>query len=321
MGDPQGTALLADAGAKISCVMAAPEPEIDAESIRNVQAAVVRLPGMIRAELLARMPLLKVIGTAASGVNNIDLITATALGIPVVNCPNAGTEAVAEHALGMMLGLSKKLRAADARVRADGWSCREHFVGEGVGSELSGKTVGIVGLGSIGTRVAEICRLGFRMRILCYSPTTAPEKFRALQVEKVDDITALCRSVDFIVLAAPATPATRHLIGAVQLAAMPPHAYLVNISRGDLVDQEALLKVLTDRRIAGAGLDVFEQEPPVENSPMYGLDNVFLTPHVAGASREAHLHRSLLVAHQVLQVMSGERPPHLVNPEVWDRRR
>ena len=122
-------------------------------------------------------------------------------------------------------------------------------------------------------------------------------------------------------LAAPATPATRHLIGAVQLAAMPPHAYLVNISRGDLVDQEALLKVLTDRRIAGAGLDVFEQEPPVENSPMYGLDNVFLTPHVAGASREAHLHRSLLVAHQVLQVMSGERPPHLVNPEVWDRRR
>jgi len=321
MGDPDGTALLVEAGANITTILAAPKPDIDLATIRNIDAVILRLPGIINAELLERMPMLKVIGTAASGIDNIDLISATTLGIPVVNCPYAGTEAVAEHAVGMMLGLAKNLRLADALIRKDGWSCREHFVSERVGSELFGKTLGIVGLGSIGERVAEICRLGFQMRICSYSPTTSPEKFQALQIDRMDDITELCETADFTLVSAPANSQTRHLIGAKQFSVMPPHAFLINISRGQLVDYSALLQVLQAKRIAGAGLDVFETEPLGDTSPLYSLDNVILTPHVAGASREAHLKRSLLVARQVLQVLAGEKPAHIVNPLAWQHRR
>ncbi len=320
MGDPAGHAMLASAGARIRCVPAAPTPHADALTLAQSQVLCVRLPGAVGADLLQRMPALRVIAAASAGIDNIDLQTASHLGIAVVNCPGVGAGAVAEHAVGMMLGLARRLALADRTLRRDGWSCREAFFSE-PGPELSGKRLGIVGLGAIGSRVARICRDGFGMTIVAYSPTTPASRFDALETERVDDLAALCGQVDFLVITAPATPATRHLIGKAQLTALPAHAFLINVSRGSLVDHAALELMLRERRLAGAALDVFEHEPLGSSNALFGMDHVLLSPHVAGASREAHRERAILSAQQVIHIMRGDHPAHLLNPEVMKHTR
>lgn len=291
------------------------------QALQNADALVVRLPGRVTRQIIEEAPRLRVIGTAGAGVDHIDVSGATAAGIPVVNNVGIGPVPVAEHAVGLMLSLARRIVAGDRGVRRDRWACRERLIGPDLGIELTGRTVGIVGFGFIGQRVAMICQGGFGARVLAYDPFLDDGIFAAAGVERRRALRDLLSEADFVTLHVPLTEETRHVIGAEQVGYMKPTAYLINCARGAIVDEVALVRALRDGRIAGAGIDVFDPEPPAPENPLFQFENVVVTPHIAGLSQETSRRLSLSVAEQILQVLADERPPRLVNPEVWDRRR
>ena len=317
---PSGQELLA-ARAEIEIVPAESPPRRLAQALGSADGLIVRLPARITKDLIAAAPRLRVIGTAGAGVDNIDIAAATAAGIPVVNNVGIGPNPVAEHAVGLMLALARRIVMGDRRLRRKGWACRERLLGADLGTELSGKTVGVVGFGFIGRRVAGICTAAFGARVLGYDPFLEDGVFTAAGVERRRDLHDLLRDADFVTVHTPLTEGTRHVIGVGELAVMKPTAYLINCARGGVVDPGALSNALRDGRIAGAGIDVFDPEPPNDPDPLYAFENVIVTPHIAGLSHETNRRLSLSAAEQVLQVLADERPPRLVNPEVWDRRR
>lgn len=292
-----------------------------ADALASAEAVIIRLPARITKAVIAAAPRLRVIATAGAGVDNIDVAAATEAGIPVVNNVGIGPNPVAEHAVGLMLALARRIVAGDSGLRRQGWACRDQLLGRDPGTELSGKTVGIVGFGFIGQRVAAICTAAFGNRVLAYDPFLADGVFVSAKVERRQSLRALLPEADFVTVHAPLTAGTRHVIGRAELAVMKPTAYVINCARGGLVDPAALHDALRDHRIAGAGIDVFDPEPPEPANPLFGLDNVIVTPHLAGLSRETNRRLSMSAAEQVLQVLADDRPPRLVNPEVWDRRR
>lgn len=292
------------------------------KAVEDAHGLVVVLPVRVPADLIRAGRLLEVISTHGAGFEHIDVEAATAAGIPVVNNVGVGPIPVAEHALGMMICLAKRIVWADRALRPQGnWGVREDLlaVDRQMGHELEGKTVGIVGLGNIGTLLAHKCRLAFHMRVLAYDPFVSRERMEAMGVTKVEDLMELLREADFVSLHLPSMKETRGIIGREQLRAMKRTAYLINCARGAVVDEAALVQALREGWIAGAGLDVFEPEPPSADNPLFKLDNVVLTPHIAGVTEETARQLAISVATQVLQVLRGERPPHLVNPEVWPR--
>jgi D-3-phosphoglycerate dehydrogenase len=266
----------------------------------------------ITAKVIKAGDSLQVIGRHGVGYDNIDVATATRRGIPVVITPEAITESVAEHTVGCLLALAKRIGEADRELRRGNFGARLTHTG----SELYGKTLGLVGLGRIGGRVAEICRTAFAMRHLAYDPYVAPQRAAELGVELVGDLGSLLAAADFVSLHAPLTAETRGLIGARQLATMKRTAYLVNTARGGMVDEAALIEALRDGTLAGAALDVFAQEPPPADSPLWSLDNVIVTPHMASHTQEGLRRMAVDVAEEVLRVLRGERPRGAVNPEV-----
>jgi D-3-phosphoglycerate dehydrogenase len=292
-----------------------------AAALASAEAVIVRLPARITKEALAGAKRLRVIATAGAGVDHIDIAAATDAGIPVVNNVGIGPNPVAEHAVGLMLALARRIVVGDVGLRRHGWASRDALLGRDPGTELSGKTVGIVGFGFIGRRVAEICIAGFGNRVLAYDPFLDDGVFAAAKVERRQSLRELLPEADFVTVHAPLTEGTRHLIGRAELAIMKPTAYVINCARGGLVDPAALDDALRQHRIAGAGIDVFDPEPPESTNPLFGLDNIIVTPHLAGLSQETNRRLSMSAAEQVLQVLAGDRPPRLVNPEVWDRRR
>ena len=292
------------------------------EALASAEAVVVRLPGRMTRNSIASAPRLRVIATAGAGFDHIDIAAATEAGIPVVNSVGIGPNPVAEHAVGLMLALARRIVAGDARLRREGWAGRDTLLVRDPGTELSGRTVGIIGFGFIGRRVAEICAGAFSNRVLAYDPLLPDDAFAAVKhVERRKSFRELLPESDFVTIHAPLREGTRHLVGGAELAMMKPTAYLINCARGGLVDPAALTRALQEGRIAGAGIDVFDPEPPERTHPLFGLENVIVTPHLAGLSRETNLRLSMSAAEQVLQVLAGDRPPRLVNPEVWDRRR
>ncbi|HLW61741.1 MAG TPA: hydroxyacid dehydrogenase [bacterium] len=315
-----GEDLLA-ARAQVEIVPAAAAPDRLRSALRDADAVLVRLPARITREVIAAASRLRVIGTAGAGFDNIDVAAATAAGIPVVNNAGVGPNPVAEHTVGLMIALARRIVAGDRRLRRDGWACRERLLGAELGTELSGKTVGIVGFGFIGRRVAGICTAAFGSRVLAYDPFLEDAAFAAAGVERRGDLDALLPEVDFLTVHTPLSEETRHVIGARELALLRPTAYLINCARGGVVDADALADALRAGRLAGAGIDVFDPEPPAHPHPLYALENVIVTPHIAGLSDETNRRLSVSAAEQVLQVLADERPPRLVNPEVWSRRR
>jgi len=285
----------------------------------------------ITAKVIKAGDSLQVIGRHGVGYDNVDVAAATRRGIPVVITPEAITESVAEHTVGCLLALAKRLGEADRELRRGNFGARLTHTG----SELYGKTLGLIGLGRIGGRVAEICRAAFAMRLLAYDPYVAPQRAAELGVELVGDLDTLLAAADFVSLHAPLTAdeapsrltsrnggrdgasETRGLIGARQLATMKRTAYLVNTARGGLVDETALIEALRAGSIAGAALDVFAQEPPPADSPLWALDNVIVTPHMASHTQEGLRRMAVDVAQEVLRVLRGERPRWAVNPEVF----
>lgn len=247
------------------------------------------------------------------GLDMIPMDSATANGIPVANVPGSNAEAVAEHAVAGMLLVARQIHAMDREIRAIDWPTARKRADSSI--ELLGRTLGVVGMGNVGTRVAEICSAGFRMRVL-----GTPTRSRALpdfvESAHVDRIFA---ESDFIVLACPLNAETRHLVNAARLASMKPGAALVNVARGPVIDEAALIEALSSRRIRGAVLDVFDEQPLARDHPFLGLDNVVLTPHAAGITDDSMKRMSQGAAEEAVRLIAFERPRNFCNPEVWER--
>jgi D-3-phosphoglycerate dehydrogenase len=268
--------------------------------VANYDAIVVRNQTKVTADLLYGAKRCIVVGRAGVGVDNIDVKAASDLGIVVAYTPEENAISVAEQVMGLMLCLARRFPAADASVKRGEWKRMEFM-----GVELFGKTLGVIGLGRIGARVA-LRAAAFGMRIIGYDPYLTNNHFAVTEThaELVNMDTVLKQS-DFITIHVPSTPETRHMINQDTLAKMKPTAYLINTSRGSAVNEEALYQALAKNKLAGAALDVREEEPPKE-SPLHELDNILLTPHVAAFTREAQDRVVESLAEDVNRVLSGK---------------
>jgi D-3-phosphoglycerate dehydrogenase len=259
---------------------------------------------------------LKVIARHGIGVDNVDLAAATARGILVVNTPDAPTESTAEHAVALLLALAKQVAAGDRNLRGTANIPHNRLQG----TELRGRVLGVVGFGRIGRRVAEICGQGLQMRVIAFDPYLADSQAAATKVETVDSLAALLAQADVVSLHPALTPETRQLIGQPELGRMKPTAFLINVSRGPVVDEVALIEALESGQLAGAAMDVFDPEPPAPDNPLFRLPNVVATPHISSFTDLGRQAMSQGAVEQTLQVLRGERPPFLVNPEAWPGR-
>jgi D-3-phosphoglycerate dehydrogenase len=262
--------------------------------------------------LLERMPNALVVSTHGSGYDTVDLGACTRAGVIALNQAGGNAEAVAEHIVGMMLCLSKRIMETDRFMRREAGIRRVEFMGH----DVLGKTIAIIGLGHVGTRTAELCRGLFRMRVLACDPYLPAAEIGARGAEKATLEEAL-RNADFVSVSCPLTAETRGMIGAPQYAMMREHAYFITTARGGIHDEAALAEALRDRRIAGAGLDVWDPEPPSPKHPLLGLDNVIVSPHTAGVTHESRTHTAEIAARQLAGALEGRRPPRLLNPEAW----
>jgi D-3-phosphoglycerate dehydrogenase len=286
--------------------------------IADYEALMVRSGTQVSREVIEAGSRLKVIGRAGTGVDNIDVEAATARGIVVMNAPTGNTIAATEHTLSMMLALARRVPEADRSLKAGEW-LRGHFLGV----ELLGKTLAIVGFGRIGREVAKRAA-AFGMRIVVHDPYVAPDQLEIPGAE-MKALDAVLAEADFITLHLPLTPATRHIIDDAAFARMKRGVRLVNVSRGGIVDEGALARALESGRVAGAALDVFEQEPPA-GSPLLLRNDVIVTPHLGASTREAQELVSVAVAEQVLDYLRGRPARNAVNlpsltPEMGERAR
>jgi D-3-phosphoglycerate dehydrogenase len=293
--------------------------DLHADAFAAVLARTHGLVGAVSGDQIRVAPNLEVIGMPGSGWDAIDVPAATAAGVLVVNAAGAQHAAVAEHGIGLMLSLAKRIAYSDRIFHAEGrFVGREHFMGDGWpgwAHELSGSTIGIVGFGFIGRDLARKCRLGFDMTVLAYDPYFDPDEAQRMGVHMVRSLDELLPQCDYVTLHVPLTASTRHLFGEAELRAMKPTAYLVNLARGGIVDEDALIRALTEGWIAGAGLDVFAEEPGPDGHPLYGMDNVVCTAHIGGWVVEAVPRLSAVMAREMLTVLRGDRPWRVVNPE------
>src|SRR5690242_4430045 len=253
--------------------------ELD-KAIATAHALIVRSETRVTASLMAHAPQLRVVARAGTGVDTIDVPAATRRGIAVMNAPGANTVSAAEHAMGLLLSLVRRIPDAAAAMRRGEWD-RKRFEG----TELRGKTMGVVGLGRIGGHVAGLAR-AFGMTVVAHDPYLAPERAAEMQV-KLLPLNDLLRVADVVTMHVALTEQTRHLINAERLGFMKPTAVLINTARGELVDEEALAAAVAAKRIAGAAVDVFSVEPLPAESPLRKLDRVILTPHLAASTAEA----------------------------------
>jgi D-3-phosphoglycerate dehydrogenase / 2-oxoglutarate reductase len=262
--------------------------------------------------LLDRVPNLIAASSNGAGYDTVDVDACTRRGIAVVNQSGGNKEGVAEHALAMMLTLSKRIIETDRRMRSGPDIPRNQYIGR----ELLKRTVGVLGIGNVGGRLAELCRGLFNMRVLAYDPYLTFEQVAARGAEKVE-LDELLRQADFVSVHCPLTRQSRRMMDARAFALMRPDAYFITTARGFIHDETALADALASKRIAGAGLDVWEEEPPPHDHPLLKFDNVLVSPHTAGATEESRENMSRFAAEQVLDILDGKRPPRLVNPEVW----
>jgi len=280
------------------------------------QGLVCLITDAIDATVLESSPDLKVVSNVAVGFNNIDVATATRRGVVVTNTPDVLTETTADFAWTLLMATARRLVEADRYVRDGKFTQWEYMVL--LGGDIFGKTLGIIGFGRIGRAMARRA-LGFNMRVLYQDAVAASAATeRELRATRTDTATLL-RDSDFVSIHTPLLPDTHHLINAQSLRTMKKTAYLVNASRGPVVDEAALVQALTEGWIAGAGLDVFEDEPKVHPG-LVGLPNAVLAPHIASASSDTRIKMALLAVDNCLAVLEGQAPPTPVNPEVVGKR-
>jgi D-3-phosphoglycerate dehydrogenase len=273
----------------------------------------------VTGEVMDRIgPHLRVVARPGIGVDRIDLKAATERGILVVNTPDGPTESTAEHAIALLLNLCKQVAVTDRVLRSGGPFPTLAEVIPGL--EVAGAVLGLVGLGRIGSRVATIAHV-LGMRVLAFDPLVTPERASALGVELVPSFAELLPRSDVVSLHCPALPETYRILNAETLRLMPKGSYLVNVARGALVDEDALLDALRSGHLAGVALDVFDPEPPSANNPLFTLPNTICTPHIASHTTAGLLRMQIMACEQIASALRGERPTDLVNAEVWGKHR
>jgi D-3-phosphoglycerate dehydrogenase len=290
-------------------VLQDPTPAGLEREIAEVDALLVRMP--IAPEAIRAGRKLRVVARHGVGLDYIPVQTCTELRIPVVFTPDANTESVAEHVLGTMIALAHQIGRADRAVRAGRWSVRDGLLG----LDIRDRTLGIVGFGRIGVRVAEICKGAFSMRVLAFDPHLGAGVIAARGAER-STLDGLLQASDFVTLHAPMTDSTRHLIDARALARMKRGSFLINHARGGLVDTAALTEALRSGHLGGAAVDVLEQEPPPDGLELLQFENVITTPHSAALTDEAMRRMGCDAGDDILRVLRGERPKACANPEV-----
>ncbi len=287
--------------------------ELLLEKVADVEGLLPLLTERIDAEVMDAAEGLRVISNYAVGYNNIDVAAATERGIYVTNTPGILTDTTADAAFALLMAAARRIPEADRHIRARGWI---HAWGPRmfIGTDIHGKTLGILGMGRIGSAIAKRAK-GFDMKVIYHDLYRREDLEEELGIDYKSRDEVL-READFVSLHVPLTPETHHMIGAGELEAMKETAILINTSRGPVVDEEALYEALRDGAIAGAGLDVFEVEPINPGSPLLDLDNIVLTPHLASGSVETRTKMATTAALNLVSVLQGKEPPNLVNPEV-----
>ncbi|OHV67186.1 dehydrogenase [Mesorhizobium sp. LCM 4577] len=301
------------AGAGRLAIASALDPKTLTNEARDADIVIVRAP--LPPELFADASGLRAAIRHGAGLDMIPVEAATAAGVLVANVPAVNARSVAEHVMFVALALLRRFRMMDRDLRAKGWLAgREHANST---SELAGKTIGIVGLGAVGQAVGHIAAHGFDLNVVATTRSLrpAPERVGFLSID------ALVEQSDIIVLCCPLTEETRGLISRERIARMKPNALLINVARGPVVDDEALIEALQKGRIGGAALDVFSTQPLPPNHPYFGFDNVIVTPHMAGITEESMMRMGVGAANEALLVLAGKLPVNLRNPEVVEHYR
>jgi D-3-phosphoglycerate dehydrogenase len=276
------------------------------EMLPEFEGMIIRSAVTADREMIEQMSMMRVIGRAGTGVDNIDIIASTEKGIIVMNVPDGNTISAAEHAIAVLFSMLRKVPAANASLRSGSWD-RKSFTG----TEILHKNIGILGLGRIGREVA-IRLQSFGVRVLGYDPVLSPEAVSELGVEPVDFDT-LVESSDILSVHIPLLPATRGIIGKAEMGRMKKGSFIVNCARGGIVDEAALLEALESGQIAGAGLDVYDKEPPTFPNPLIEHPNVVATPHIAASTNEAQERVALAIAHQIADYFEGKGAAGVVN--------
>jgi glyoxylate reductase len=292
---------------------APPPKKVIIEKARNVDALASLLSDKIDAEVFDAAPKLKIVTQLAVGFDNIDIPEATKRGIYVTNTPEVLTDTTADFAWTLLMAVARRVVEADKYVRTGQWKVGWHPAML-AGRDVYGATIGVVGAGRIGYAVAKRAK-GFDMKILFYDVIPRPEMEKDLGAKKVD-LDTLLKESDFVSIHVPLMKETHHLINAEKLKLMKKTAYLINNSRGPVIDEKALYEALKNGQIAGAGLDVFEQEPAPVDNPLLKFDNVVVAPHISSASLETRSQMAEMVAENLVAFFEGRKPPNLVNPDV-----
>jgi D-3-phosphoglycerate dehydrogenase / 2-oxoglutarate reductase len=286
---------------------------LGAAHVYHVSAAKDELPRewFVTRELLARCPDLLVASSSGAGYDTVDVPACTAAGVAVVNQAGGNADSVAEHTLAMMLAASRRMIECDRRMRRETGFTREDVMGH----EMRGKTVGLVGIGEVGSRVAALSK-AFGLQVIATDPFVPPEEItrRGARPVSLDELLA---QADIVSLHCPRDPGTLKMIDAGAFARMKKGAIFITTARGGIHDEKALVEALRSGHLYGAGVDVWDQEPPPLDHPLLAMDNVFASFHIAGVTHEARRNVARIAAEQIVQIAAGERPPRLVNPEVW----
>ena len=282
----------------------------------QIDSARLDIPEHLRISraFLAQCPQILVVSASGAGYDAIDVAACTEAGVVAVNQTGGNREAVGEHTLAMMLSLTKRIGETDKALRAGGVVDRIAYMGD----DLYGKTVGIVGFGNTGTRVAELCSGLFALTVLAYDPYVGENAMTARGARKVE-LDALLQAADFVSLHCPLTDETTGMIGRREYALMKKGAFFVTAARGGIHDEMALYEALKSGHLAGAGVDVWEQEPPPADHPLLSLANVIASPHTAGVTHAARRRLALMAAEQLIDILRGGRPQRMLNPEVLPR--
>ena len=281
-------------------------PEELADTIHEYNGIIVRSRTKLTADIIEKADNLEIIARAGVGVDNIDLDAATKKGIMVVNSPESTSVTVAEHTMGLILSMARKISIADKSVKEGKWEKKKFM-----GVELRNKTLGVIGMGRIGSQVVNRCK-AFGMDAMAYDPYLPEEVAKQMGVE-LTDLDSVLKNADFITIHVPLTPETKHSISFDQFEIMKDSAYIVNCSRGGVIDEDALYDALVNDKIGGAALDVYEEEPPEANCKLFELDNIVLTPHIAASTKEAQRDAAIIVADEIIDLAKGNTPKNVLN--------
>ncbi|OLR92238.1 NAD(P)-dependent oxidoreductase [Actinokineospora bangkokensis] len=285
-----------------------------AAALPRAHGLIAKYPAPITAEVLAAAPNLVAVLSSGRGVDNIDIPAATAAGVVIANNPGLGGRPVSEHALGLMITISRDLHAVTRLGIEGAWERRLTTTRV----ELADSTLGIVGLGNVGSNMAHRAARGFGMTVLAYDPYVSAEEMAEHGATKVDDLFEMLGQADFVTCHPEMNDETEHMFDDAAFAAMKPGAYFVNTSRGRVVDTDALVRALRSGHLAAAAMDVYEEEPLDPASPLLGMDNVALTAHVADFTVQTKTALAFSAATKVLGALAGEVPPSALNPQAWD---